>query len=191
VTKALYRRLLGERFDGLPQRVRALHDLSGSTAWQGRADVERGRALISRLVAALASLPASGDDQALWVTFAARASREIWSRRFGRSRFGSVQYERGGLLNERVGPTTFVFTPIASAQGLALRLDGFKVFGIPLPAPLHPKVRTFEYEHADRYHFEVEVALPVVGLLVRYSGWLEPSDGSCEPRQYTRGFGSI
>jgi hypothetical protein len=176
VTTALYRRLLGARFDGLPARVRALHDLSGTMTWQGRANVERGPALLSRLVAALAALPASGADQALSVTFVTSAAREIWSRRFGRGRFRSVQYERRGLLNERVGPTTFVFTPIASAQGLALRLDGFRVCGVPLPALLRPRVRTFEREHADRYHFEVEVNLPVLGLLVRYAGWLEPTD---------------
>jgi hypothetical protein len=176
VTQALYRRLLGARFDGLPARVRALHDLRGTMTWQGRADVERGRALLSRIVAALAALPSRGADQALLVTFTTCASREIWSRRFGRSHFRSVQYERRGHLNERVGPTTFVFTPIASAQGLALRLDGFRVFGVPLPQLLHPRVRTFEHDHAGRYHFEVEVTLPVVGLLVRYAGWLEPTD---------------
>jgi hypothetical protein len=34
-------------------------------------------------------------------------------------------------------------------------------------------VRTFEREQGGRYHFEVEAKLPLFGLLVRYSGWLE------------------
>jgi hypothetical protein len=35
-------------------------------------------------------------------------------------------------------------------------------------------VRTFESERDGRYSFEVEAHLPLVGLLVRYSGWLLP-----------------
>jgi hypothetical protein len=38
---------------------------------------------------------------------------------------------------------------------------------------LHPAVRTLESERDSRYRFEVEATLPLMGLLVRYSGWLE------------------
>jgi hypothetical protein len=169
----LYRRLLGSAFDRLPQRVRELHDFTGVSIWEGRAGVERGRSLAARIAAALTSLPPSGDDQPLRVTFHAIAEREIWARQFGPALFRSVQYEGGGLLHERVGPTTFVFTPVASEEGLALRLDGFRVLGVPLPRALHPVVRTFECEQSGRYHFEVEAHLPLFGLLIRYAGWLE------------------
>jgi hypothetical protein len=100
--------------------------------------------------------------------------RELWTRQFGDARFRSVQYDHAGMLRERVGPATFVFTPLASADGLALRLDGFRLFGLPLPRPLHPAVRTFECEREGRYQFEVQARLPLAGLLVRYAGWLEP-----------------
>ena len=119
-------------------------------------------------------MPPEGPDQPLVVTFEPVGETEVWSRRFGKALFRSVQYERGGLLQERVGPTTFVFTPVATTEGLALRLDGFRVLGIPLPQLLHPTVRTFEREHHGRYEFEVEARLPLFGLLVRYAGWLEP-----------------
>ena len=132
------------------------------------------RSLPSRIAAAIAGLPPEGPDQPLVVTFEPVGETEVWSRRFGKALFRSVQYERGGLLHERVGPTTFVFTPVATTEGLALRLDGFRVLGIPLPRPLHPTVRTFEREHHGRYEFEVEARLPLFGLLVRYAGWLEP-----------------
>ena len=108
------------------------------------------------------------------MTFEPVGASEIWSRQFGSAPFRSVQYERGGFLFERVGPTTFVFTALASAEGLALRLDGFRVLGVPLPRLLHPVVRTFECERDGRYHFEVEARLPLFGLLVRYGGWLMP-----------------
>jgi uncharacterized protein DUF4166 len=170
----LYCRLLGPAFDTLPARVRELHDLDGVSVWEGRANVERGRSLVSRIAARLSSLPPKGDDQPLRVTFAAVGDREIWARQFGKALFRSVQYERGGLLRERVAIGTFVFRTIASADGLTLRLEGFRLLGVPMPRMLHPAVNTFESERDGRYRFEVEAHLPPFGLLVRYDGWLEP-----------------
>jgi hypothetical protein len=174
MTPPLYRRVLGPRYDQLPACVRELHDIAGVSVWAGVASVERGRSLISRLAGLVSGLPPEGSDQPLRVTFEPAGASERWSRQFGSAPFRSVQYERGGFLFERVGPTTFVFTALASAEGLALRLDGFRVLGVPLPRLLHPTVRTFECEHGGRYHFEVEARLPLFGLLVRYHGWLVP-----------------
>jgi hypothetical protein len=174
MTLPLYRRVLGSRYDMLPPRVRELHDLKGPSTWTGMADVERGRSLISRLAGLISRLPPEAPGQSLRVRFEPVGLAENWSRRFGNALFPSVQYEHNGLLCERVGPTTFVFTPLASGKGLTLRLDGFRVVGIPLPRLLHPAVCTSEYEREGRYHFEVEARLPLFGLLVRYSGWLEP-----------------
>ena len=53
----LYRRLLGPAFDALPARVGELHDLDRISVWEGRAQVERGRSLVARMAAWLASLP--------------------------------------------------------------------------------------------------------------------------------------
>ena len=173
MTAPLYRRLLGERFDELPSRVRELHDLTGPATWGGRADVERGKSWIARAAATLLSFPATGRDQPLSVTFAPDRGRETWTRRFGDKVFPSVQYERGGCLFERVGPSSLVFALDASPNGLALILTGVRFLGVPAPRLLHPAVRTLESEQDGRYHFEVEAILPVFGLLVRYSGWLE------------------
>jgi len=37
-------------------------------------------------------------------------------------------------------------------------------------------VRCREREREGRYEFLVEAALPLLGLIVRYEGWLEPED---------------
>jgi hypothetical protein len=170
----LYRRLLGPRFDNLPPLVRELHDVTAASVWIGHADVERGRSVASRMVATLFGLPPAGGAQALRVAFEPVDGREIWTRTFGTSVFRSLQYERNGLLRERVGPSTFVFALDVSSEGLALILEGVRFLGVPLPRLLAPTVRTLESERAGRYRFEVEASLPVLGRIVRYEGWLEP-----------------
>jgi hypothetical protein len=169
----LYRRLLGARFEAMPAQVRELHDLTAPAVWSGRADVERGRSLLSRLTAKVLSLPPDGYDQPLTVTFEPVDGREIWQRMFGPRVFRSVQFERGKLLCEQVGPTCLVFTLDTALEGLALKIVGVRAFGVPLPRALHPIVRTLESERDGRYRFEVESHLPLAGLLVRYAGWLE------------------
>jgi hypothetical protein len=177
MTMPLYRRLLGDRFDVLPARVRELHDVAGTSVWTGRADVERGRSLPSRMVATLFGLPPAGRDQALEVTFLPDGDTELWTRRFGDAVFRSMQYKRDGLLRERVGPSTFVFALETSADGMALKLKGVRFLGVPLPRFLAPTVFTFESERDGRYRFEVEASLPLLGRIVRYEGWLERDNG--------------
>jgi hypothetical protein len=173
MTTPLYRRLLGARFDELPPRVAELHDVTGVSVWKGRSDVERGRSLACRLVATLFGLPPAGHGQPLEVTFTPDGGTELWTRRFGDAVFRSLQYERRGLLCERVGPSTFVFALVTSPDGMALKLKGVRFLGVPLPRFLAPEVATFESEREGRYHFEVEASLPLIGRIVRYEGWLE------------------
>jgi len=176
MTAPLYRRLLGSRFDELPQRVAELHDVAAVSVWRGRADVERGSSLVARAVASLFGLPPAGRDQVLEVTFTPQGGAEIWTRRFGDAVSRSLQYERRGRLRERVGPATFVFALDVSPLGLVLKLEGVRFVGVPLPCLLAPSLRTLESEHDGRYRFEVEAGLPLLGLIVRYAGWLEQAD---------------
>jgi hypothetical protein len=173
----LYRRLLGAHFDVLPACVRELHDVTETSVWVGRADVERGRSWAARAVATLFSLPPDGRSQPLRVRFEPVAGREVWTRVFGTREFCSVQFQRDEWLAERVGAATLLSQLEASPDGLALRLRKVHVLGIALPRWLHPCVRTFESQRDGRYHFEVEAHLPFVGLLVRYAGGLERAVG--------------
>ena len=156
----------------LPARVRELHDLTEPAVWIGRADVERGRSWVARVLATLFSLPPDGKDQPLRVSFVPGNGQEQWTREFGARTFRSVQFESSGLLSERIGMSCLISALEASPDGLALRLQGMRVLGISLPRALHPRVRTFESEQDGRYRFEAEAHLPAVGLLVRYAGWL-------------------
>ena len=176
MTQPLYRQVLGASFDELPPRVRQLHELTGPTVWRGRADVTRGTSGVARLLAMLFRLPPDGCDQHIEVRFMPAATHEVWQRVFPSGRFQSRQYASGNRLVETVGPLSLVMTPSAAPTGLSLGMNGARLFGIPLPAALVPRIATREWEQDGRYRFDVAAGLPLIGALVRYAGWLEPVD---------------
>src|SRR4051812_20291572 len=105
----LFARLLGDRFDQLPPRVRALHARETPYTYAGRADVERGSNLLSRCMGAATRLPAAKSDQELRVTIEPAMTGERWTRRFADHAMPSQLWDAGGLLREKLGLATFDF----------------------------------------------------------------------------------
>jgi Domain of unknown function (DUF4166) len=62
----LYRRLLGDAWNGLPPAVRQLHELpyagGGEVIADGMASVERGGGMLARLIATIVGFPPAGRD---------------------------------------------------------------------------------------------------------------------------------
>jgi Domain of unknown function (DUF4166) len=173
----LYRRALGNDFDRLPAPVAALHDHEGRAVATGRCTVERGAHPLARLTAAFFGFPPAGENVALRVVLQAVDGKERWLRDFGGHRTSSIQGEvpgRAGLLFESFGPGRFTIDPRPTAQGLSFALRGASLLRVPLPRRLWPRVVGDATAVEGRYSFEVSIALPLVGLLVSYRGWLLP-----------------
>ncbi|HEY0660328.1 MAG TPA: DUF4166 domain-containing protein [Lysobacter sp.] len=168
---SLYRQLLGSRFDALPPRVQALHDHEGRRRYRGKVEVDRGAGLLSRLCAWATRLPRSGHGQ-IRVEIAATAAGERWSRAFAGHVMRSRLWARDGLLCERLGLVTFGFRLDVEDGAIAWRLERVRALGLPLPAAWFDRVRAREFERDGRYRFDVTAALPWIGLLVHYRGWL-------------------
>jgi hypothetical protein len=174
----LYRRLLGEAWEILPAPIRAMHDVAGSLTVEGKASVERGRHWLARAVAGIVGFPQAGANVPVSVTFRAGNGREHWQRTFAGRSFTSIQEEGRGrsarLLVERFGPFAFGMALVLEGGRLRLLMRHWSFMGIPLPRVLAPKVYSFESAEADRFRFHVEIALPVLGLIVAYRGFLAP-----------------
>ncbi|MFZ5668935.1 MAG: DUF4166 domain-containing protein [Pseudomonadota bacterium] len=171
----LYARLLGEAWAALPEPIRRLHQLDDRLVATGRARVERGGGLASRLIGALTGLPPAAEDVAVRVEFRRRGEREIWRRDFGGRTLVTPQGPgRDGLLVERFGPVSFEMTPAWDGQRLGLTLRRWRLFGLSMPAALGPRMTAWEAVVEGRFAFFVEMGHPAVGLLVRYRGWLTP-----------------
>ena len=169
----LFARLLGDKFDVLPARVRALHACENARRYIGRADVERGVGILSRCIGAATRLPRSNPDQPLQVIIEPTANGEQWTRTFADHEMPSRLWDADGLLCERLGLATFAFRLDVRDLELTWRVERVRVFGIGLPERLFRGVVAREFEREGRYAFDVRAELPGVGLLVHYRGWLD------------------
>lgn len=168
----LYARAMGARFEALPPAVRAMHDLTGDGGAAGEGSVKRGSHVLARLIGDVMRFPPSG-DYPLHVAFAAEAGKERWTRDFGGHRFASELSQAGNGVAERFGPLRFAFDLPSDEAGLGMTLRRWTLFGIPMPRLLGPRIAAREWEEEGRFRFEVGVALPLIGPVIRYQGWLE------------------
>ena len=108
----------------------------------------------------------------LRVTFSARDGKERWTRDFGGHAFSSELSQAGQGVAERFGPLRFAFDLPSDGDGLKMVLRGWTAFGVLMPRWLGPRIDAREWQEDGRFRFEVAVAMPLLGPVVRYTGWL-------------------
>lgn len=177
-SRPLYRVLLGEAWERLPVPIRAMHD--GTVRASGRAEIERGHGLAARLLGAIFGFPPEGRDVPVTVTFSPVDGGEDWRRDFGGRAFHSIQTRGSGrrewLLLERFGPVTVALALVFAEGRLSLVPHRSWLLGIPLPRFMMPGGHGHETVEEGRFRFDVEIAHPWTGPIVRYRGWLVPEE---------------
>jgi NAD(P)-dependent dehydrogenase (short-subunit alcohol dehydrogenase family) len=174
-TQPLYRRAMGAHFQALPPAVQALHRVWGDGGATGEGVVTRGKGRPARLVGAIMRFPPTG-TYPLHVAFAGRGGKEVWTRDFGGHRFASELSLAGQGVAERFGPLRFAFDLPSDAAGLRMVLRRWTAFGVPMPRMLGPRIAAREWQEEGRFRFAVGVRLPLIGEVVRYTGWLEAGE---------------
>ena len=168
---SLYERLMGPAFHTLPPTLRAMHQPRRDATAEGEAQVIGGSNAVARILAATLGFPALGQHK-LQVDFVERDGVERWTRTFGHRSFTSELSASKGRLVERFGPLRFQFDLPADHTGLSMRMRGWSIFAVPLPAILSPRATAREWEAGGLFHFDVSIGLPLIGPIVRYRGWL-------------------
>lgn len=169
----LFRGLLGAQFQQLAPAVRAVHD-GLSHRLRGTATVERGDALLARLICRLAHLPRAQQDGPVQIDLAVDRDGETWTRHFGgsapmRSRLRAC----GAMLVEELGPLRLMFQLRHLDGAVAWQLHSVSVLGLRAPARWLAMTQARSSESNGRYCFEVRVALPFVGAVIAYHGSVE------------------
>ena len=177
--KPLFHIILGRSWEQLPAPVRAMHDVRNDVLHStGTAEVHRGRNAVSQLVGALFGFPKAAQGIPVSVEMRAHGDRETWIRQFGSQKFRSMLYPGSGrsdrLINERFGAFDFSMALVVTGDRLAFVVRRWKLLGLPLPLALAPRVMTHETAEDGQFCFNVEIHLPLFGLLVHYRGHLTP-----------------
>lgn len=175
----VYRKVLGPAFFSLPPRVQELHGSSGPRRWTGFAEVRRGRSPAATLVAAIFGFPKAGSRMPVSVTFSPEGGGERWTRSFNNKSFSSLQSPGTGvdqhLLVERFGIASFALALVIEGNRLFLVPRRWSLLRLPMPRRLLPSGSTFETERDGQFCFEVEISVPLIGLIVEYKGRLDTS----------------
>ncbi|MDH3667275.1 MAG: DUF4166 domain-containing protein [Paracoccaceae bacterium] len=181
----LYRRILGAAFDELPEPVRRMHEVHESLVAEGRAEVTRGGNPLARGIAALFRFPKAGRDVPVRVSFTVEDGVERWERNFDDRKLVSWQSAGKGpcrhLMAERFGPFVFGLALVVEPGRLRLVPRRWTAFGVPMPRFLMPRGESFETVEDGKFRFHVEIRLPLLGLMVRYRGWLAPVASPSRP----------
>jgi hypothetical protein len=171
---SLYRRILGERFDALPEVLRRFHDAPGGGQARGTFRVERGAGRVRNALASLLGMPEAGTDVPIRLQVIVEGERERWVRHFHQRRLETVQWMRGDLLMEAFGSTTFSSALVIAGSCLRYEFRRAWVAGIPLPRGMAPFVDGNVDAGEGGWRVSVRIGAPFFGELVHYEGWIEP-----------------
>ncbi|WP_339085747.1 DUF4166 domain-containing protein [Hyphomicrobium sp. ghe19] len=163
----------------LPSALRAFHDQNAPPVWSGKADIDASNSIARRLLRAIVGLPSPARGVGVTVTVDRSGGEEIWQRNFDGQRFASrLAYKGKNVVSERFGPIEILMAIEADSVEVRMPVAGWRIGRIRLPLMLAPTSETREFVGEDgRFHFDVAIGLPVVGLLAHYRGWLEPRTG--------------
>lgn len=173
----IFEQVLGAAYSSLPAKVQAFHKTTEASQWRGQAKVKRGNGMLVNMICACFGFPQTADNVPVNVSILPDDKGEHWIRNFDGKAFSSKQ-RRGVaknefLLVESFGVLDFSVALVIEGDRLYFVPRAWSCFGIPLPKFLLPKGRSYETEEDGMFCFNVELAAPIIGLIVSYEGSLE------------------
>jgi Domain of unknown function (DUF4166) len=170
----LFHRAYGEALATLPDAIVRVHDIGTGKTWRGTATITTGNVLLARMIGVIAGFPPAADAVKLTVEMTPDGTGEVWRRRFGdfsldtRLRPGKAH----DTIEETLGAVTAILRLVPDRTGVQQVPVGFRMFGVPVPRKLWPRLDVRESAEGGRYAFKV--AMWQFGMLIqRYEGWLD------------------
>jgi Domain of unknown function (DUF4166) len=160
----------GDKFNELDPIVQNAH--LGDTELNGYIEVKRG-GVLSNLICTILGLPKAGGKIKNIVYGYHYPDHMIWERTFDGKPFNSCFNLAGDYLVESMGPLKLYLKATSEKGTLSYNLSHAEYHGITLPKVIAPTLSAAEKEVNSRYFFLVAVSMPIVGLLIRYSGTLD------------------
>ncbi|MGJ8584304.1 MAG: SDR family oxidoreductase [Marinosulfonomonas sp.] len=178
IPEPLYRQVLDDAFQTLPAPIQAIHDDTETRVWSGTANIRQGTNVFAKMLCAIFGFPPTSPRTPVEVQFECKNGTETWKRRFGKHGFTSHQKRGTGrnthLIVERFGPISIALALVVRDEKLYLISRRWTFLGLPLPALFLPGGEIYEAVQDGTFQFNVEIRVPLIGLLVAYTGTLSP-----------------
>ncbi len=170
--QSLMQQAMGESFSALHPALQHFHTLAGTHLLHGEATTLAAETPLARLLARCVGAPRVNATGPIRFALDATPQAERWTRHFpGHTMVSQLQLE-GRSVVEKLGPARLAFEVCAERGTLQMRLRTMHFLGIPCPMWLRPRVLATETGSGERLHFYIEAALPFIGRMVCYRGWL-------------------
>lgn len=177
VSLPIFREVLGECFNDLPDCIQALHSGEESSNWQGKVSVTGGRGLVGRIIGRVFGFPTQDSESDVSVAIIRTDRGETWKRTFDTKSFRSELSLGSGrnkwLLRERFGAVSIFIALVWRDNKLLYVPRRWSIGPIPLPRILMPGGQSFESDEDGDFAFNVTIEAPVVGLIAAYKGTLQ------------------
>jgi hypothetical protein len=169
----------------LPAVIRQGHEVHGVLVLEGKADAASPDRVLGAWIARLFRLPRSGSNMPVRVEMRSEDDgSETWTRIYpGVTMRSNLRNADSAThqVDEVFGPLSIRLQWKPSGRGLELETLNARLFGCPLPDFLRPRSHASETVDIDgRFHFDVSIALPLIGMIVHYKGSLEPAEMSLQ-----------
>lgn len=175
---SMYRAVMGEAFNRLADPVQQFHTFAGRHEFQGVVQVEAPASLPAKLLAILLGAPLSAARGPIRFEMRAEPTTECWTRFFPGKTMRSTLTKSGNRLTEQLGASRLTFALFEVHGALEMRLEKLHFLGIPCPEWLMPQVVARETGEGQNLHFLVQAAVPVIGRVACYTGYLNiPVEG--------------
>jgi len=141
---------------------------------EGTIDVEHGDGWLARRIVWLMKLPAAGIGQPTRLDLSAEGASLVWTRQIGATVLRTRQRARGAQIEERSGLGRITFDLSVENGVLVYRQASFDAAGIPVPAPICPRVGATVSATNEGWHVVVTVAWRD-RMVCRYGGSMHAS----------------
>jgi len=170
---SIYQSALGDKFHELPYELKQFHGTLGYHTFEGRCVIEGPKTRVARMLAKILQLPDASAEAPLLFHLQMARTWEQWERHFPSRVMRSLLEYNGKFLVESLGPSKLFFEPIFADGKLSLNLKRMTFCGVPCPRWLFPRVKADETGSGGVLHFDVAAAVPLIGQLVAYKGYLK------------------
>lgn len=176
---SLFQQVMGDEFHKLDPALQRFHSLQGQHELEGRVQTDAPQTWAARLLALTIGTPRTATEGAIHFELQASPQAETWTRIFPTQVMRSTMRAHNGDLIEKLGAARLRFELLAVDGRFRMQLQRLFFLGIPCPGWLAPRLVAEETGAGDRLQFHIEAAVPLIGVVASYRGYLLlPKEGA-------------